>query len=87
MVTLGASLLLSPLLWDHYLATLRAPGGLPRLARAPGRASSCRCSPGSRRRPSLSSSSCATVAPFWARDRAAEDDPAAAEPSPAPSPA
>ena len=34
MVTLGATLLLSPLLWDHYLALPAAAGGVPRRSAA-----------------------------------------------------
>jgi hypothetical protein len=86
MVTLGASLLLSPLLWDHYLATLLLPAAflasrgrpagilLPLLAWLPAAAL-----------PLVAV--VATIAPFWARDRVAEDEPLRPVASPLPSPA
>ena len=86
MVTLGASMLLSPLLWDHYLATLVLPAAflasrgrpvgllLPLLTWLPA--------------PALPLVVVvATVAPFWARDRAAEDGQRQRVASPVPSPA
>jgi hypothetical protein len=86
MVALGASLLLSPLLWDHYLATLVLPAAflaargrpvgilLPLLAWLPAVAL-----------PFVVL--LATVAPFWARDRVAEDGPTRSQPRPVPTPA
>ena len=85
-VTLGASMLLSPLLWDHYLATLVLPAAflaargrpvallLPLLTWLPA--------------PVLPLVVVvATVSPFWARDRAAEDGQRQRVASPVPSPA
>jgi Glycosyltransferase family 87 len=86
MVTLGASLLLSPLLWDHYLATLVLPAAflaargrpvgilLPLLTWLPA--------------PALPFVVvAAAVAPFWARDRVTDPGPRRRIPSPAPLPA
>jgi hypothetical protein len=86
MVTLGASMLLSPLLWDHYLATLVIPAAfltargrpiailLPLLTWLPAAAL-----------PFVVV--LATVAPFLARDRVAERAPSGPLQQPLPSPA
>jgi hypothetical protein len=84
MVTLGASLLLSPLLWDHYLATLVLPAAflaargrpvgilLPLLTWLPA--------------PALPFVVVlATVAPFFARARVTDEGPRSRVPSTAPS--
>jgi Glycosyltransferase family 87 len=86
MVTLGASLLLSPLLWDHYLATLVLPAALlaargrpiglllPLLTWLPA--------------PALPLVViAATIAPFWARDRVTDAGTRRTIASPAPLPA